>query len=153
MQCGSCSLTPTHQRYAACELKCMAVKYTVKKWDLYIRGLPHFEICTYHKPLVEVFFYRSILNYIDNPWLLWENHSLQFFSQMGQGKMHYIANALYPELQFSQRQSKKKTNLNSKISYIAYPHRGAHDKHHWRRIWRQNIIESSSTAPQPRQRS
>ena len=55
IQCASSSLTPTHQRYAVCELEYMAVQWAIKKSDFYLRGLPHFEIWTDHKPLEGIF--------------------------------------------------------------------------------------------------
>ena len=42
IQCGSCSLTPTQQRYATVELELMAIQWAVKKCDYYLRGLPNF---------------------------------------------------------------------------------------------------------------
>ena len=59
IQCASSSLTPTHQRYTVCKLECMAFQWAIKKSNFYLRGLPHFEIWTDHKPLVGIFFKGS----------------------------------------------------------------------------------------------
>ena len=76
IQCASSSLTPTHQRYVVCELECMAVQWAIKKSDFYLRGLPHFEIWTDHKPLVGVF--SKGLNDLDNPRLMRFREKIMF---------------------------------------------------------------------------
>ena len=65
IQCGSCSLTGTQQRYATIELECMAIQWAVQKCDFYLRGLPNFDIWTDHKPLVGIF--DKCLHQLDNP--------------------------------------------------------------------------------------
>ena len=95
IQCASSSLTPTHQRYAVCELECMAVQWANKKSDFYLRGLPHFEIWTDHKPLVAVL--SKGLNNLDNPRLMRFREkimSYNFTVKWVPGKTHYIADAL-----------------------------------------------------------
>ena len=95
IQCVSGSLTPTHQRYAVCELECMAVQWAIKKSDFYLRGLPHFEIWTDHKPLVGVF--SKGLNDLDNPRLKRFREKIMFYNftvKWVPGKTHYIADAL-----------------------------------------------------------
>ena len=78
IQCASSSLTPTHQRYAVCELECMAVQWAIKKSDFYRRGLPHFEIWTDHKTLVGVF--SKGLNDSDNPRLMRFREKIMFYN-------------------------------------------------------------------------
>ena len=55
IQCGSCSLTPTQQRYATIELECMAIQWAINKCEFYLRGLPTFDVLTHHRPLVGIF--------------------------------------------------------------------------------------------------
>ena len=95
IQCASSSLTPTHQRYAVCELECMAVQWAIKKSNFYLRGLPHFEILTDHKPPVGVF--SKGLNDLDNPRLMRFREKIMFYNftvKWVPGKTHYIADAL-----------------------------------------------------------
>ena len=95
IQCASSSLTPTHQRYAVRELECMAVQWAIKKSDFYLRGLPHFEIWTDHKPLVGVF--SKGLNNLDNPRLMRFRGKIMFYNftvKWVPGKTHYIADVL-----------------------------------------------------------
>ena len=95
IQCASSSLTPTHQRYAVCELECMAVQWAIKKSDFYLRRLPHFEIWTDHKPLVGIF--SKGLNYLDNPRLMRFRETIRFYNfsvKWVPGKTHYIADVL-----------------------------------------------------------
>ena len=71
--CGSKSLTPTQQRYANIELKCLAVHFTVDNCSFYLKGAPSFNVMTNHKPLEGIF--RNNLFDIVNPTLqrIWEN--------------------------------------------------------------------------------
>ena len=55
IQCGSCSLSQTQQRYATIELECLAIKWAVNKCDFYLPGLPAFTVQPYHRPLVGIF--------------------------------------------------------------------------------------------------
>ena len=59
IQCGSCSLSKTQQRYATIELECLAIKWAVNKCNFYLPGLqttcrnllqtgPQAEECTTH---------------------------------------------------------------------------------------------------------
>ena len=68
IQCGSCSLTPTQQRYATVELECMAIQWAIKKSEFYLRGLPNFDVLTNHRPLVGVF--RKQLSLLENARLM-----------------------------------------------------------------------------------
>lgn len=102
VQCGSSSLTPTHQRYMVCELECMAVQYAKKKYDFFLRGLPHFEIWTDHKPLVGKF--SNGLHNIDNPRLIRFCEKIMhynFLVRWVQGKTHHFPDALSPAPVFS----------------------------------------------------
>ena len=46
IQCGSCSVTSTQQRYSAIELECMAIKWAIHKCAFYLLGLPTFQVWT-----------------------------------------------------------------------------------------------------------
>ena len=61
IQCGSCSLSETQQRYATVELECLAIKWAIHKCNFYLRGLPTFLVLTDHRPLGEY----SISNYMN----------------------------------------------------------------------------------------
>ena len=64
IQCGSCSLTPTQQRYATIELECMVIQWAIKKCGFYLRGLQTFDVLTDHRPLVGIF--RKQLSMLEN---------------------------------------------------------------------------------------
>ena len=68
VHCGSCSLTPTQQRYATIELECLAIQWAVQKCNYYLRGLPIFQIWTDHRPLEGIF--RKSLHELDNQRLM-----------------------------------------------------------------------------------
>ena len=73
----------------------MAVQWAIKKSDFYIRGLPHFEIWTDHKPLVGIF--SKGLNDLDNPKLMRFREKIMFYNfsvKWVLGKAHYIADVL-----------------------------------------------------------
>ena len=95
VQCGSCSITPTQQRYATIELECLAIKWAMHKCNFYIRGLPDLQIWTDHRPLVGIF--QKDLPDIDNPRLLNLREKIQHYNfkvHWVAGKTHYIADAL-----------------------------------------------------------
>ena len=41
IQCGSCSLSKTQQRYATIALECLAIKWAVNKCNFYLEEFPH----------------------------------------------------------------------------------------------------------------
>ena len=41
IQCGSCSLSKTQQRYATIALECLAIKWAVNKCNFYLEDFPH----------------------------------------------------------------------------------------------------------------
>ena len=55
IQCGSCSLMPTQQRYSTIKLKYMATQWAIKKYQFNLRGLPTLDVLTDHRPLVGIF--------------------------------------------------------------------------------------------------
>ena len=78
IQCGSCSLSETQQRYATIELECLAIKWAVNKYNFYLRGLPAFTVLTDHRPLVGIF--RKQLQELDNARLMGIREKLTNFS-------------------------------------------------------------------------
>ena len=100
--CGSCSLTPTQQRYAAIKLECLAIQWAVQKCNHYLRGLPIFQIWTDHRPLEGIF--QKSLHELDNQRLMRMREKIlpySFSVTWVPGKTHYIADALsrYPVFQ------------------------------------------------------
>ena len=65
VECGSKSLTPTQSRYATIELEALGMSWAAEKCDFYLRGMPHFEFVTDHKPLVGSF--AKPINEVANP--------------------------------------------------------------------------------------
>ena len=55
VSCGSKSLTPTQQRYAAIEQECLAVYFAFDKCSYHLKGGTHFTLATDHKPLEGIF--------------------------------------------------------------------------------------------------
>ena len=95
IQCGSCLLTPTQQRYATIKLECMAIQWAIKKCEFYLRGLPTFNVLTDHRPLVGIF--RKQLTMLENNRLMTMREKIIEFTfevSWVKGKTHYIANAL-----------------------------------------------------------
>jgi len=93
--CGSCSLTDAQTRYATVELECLAIQWAVKKCNYYLRGLPHFDVYTDHRPLEGLF--RKDLHDLDNPRLQRIREKLlpySFTVTWVEGKTHFIADAL-----------------------------------------------------------
>ena len=99
VQCGSAALTPTQQRYATVELECLAIQWAVIKCDFYLRGLPHFEVHTDHRPLEGIF--KKGISEMQNARLMRMREKLvayNFKVLWVEGKNHKIADALsrYP---------------------------------------------------------
>ena len=95
MQCGSCSLTPTQQRYTTVKLECMAIQWAIKKSEFYLRGLPTFHMLSDPRPLKGVF--RKRLSQLENARLIRMREKIQEFTfevKWVQGKTHYIADTL-----------------------------------------------------------
>ena len=95
IQCGSCLLSKTQQRYSTIELECLAIKWAVNKCDFYLRGLPAFIVLTDHRPFVGIF--RKQLHELDNARLMRMREKLTNFSfevKWVEGKTHMIADAL-----------------------------------------------------------
>ena len=95
IQCGSCSLTETQERYATVELECLAIQWAVNKCEFYLRGLPDFKILTDHRPLVGLF--KKSLHQLENARLMRMREKLTnntFHVEWVEGKNHLIADAL-----------------------------------------------------------
>ena len=52
---GSCTHTPTQERYTTVELEALAMAWAMKKCDYFLRGRRTFKILTDHRPLVGIF--------------------------------------------------------------------------------------------------
>ena len=93
--CGSKSLTPTQQRYATIELKCLGVHFAVDKCSIYLKGTPSFNVVTDHKPLEGIF--KKDLFDIGNPRLQRIREKLleyKFTVTWVPGNSHLIADTL-----------------------------------------------------------
>ena len=104
IQCGSSALTPTQQRYATVELECLGIQWAVKKCDFYLRGLPHFEVHTDHKPLEGIF--RKGISEMDNARLMRMREKLVMYNFKViwvPGHSHEIADALSRSPVFDQK--------------------------------------------------
>ena len=101
IQCGSSALTPTQQRYATVELECLGIQWAVKKCDFHLRGLPHFEVHTDHKPLEGIF--RKGISEMDNARLMRMREKLVMYNFKViwvPGHSHEIADALIQKSSF-----------------------------------------------------
>ena len=95
VQCGSCAVTPTQQRYATIELECLAIQWAIKKCDFYLRGLPKFYVHTDHRPLEGIF--KKGISEMQNARLMRMREKLveyNFDVHWVEGKNHKIADTL-----------------------------------------------------------
>ena len=95
IQCGSCSLTPTQQRYTTIELECMTIQWAIRKYKFYLRGLEFFQVLTDHRPLVGIF--KKSLSMLENPRLRRMREKIIeycFEVKWVKGRSHYIADTL-----------------------------------------------------------
>ena len=60
VQCGSRFLSDAESRYAVIELEMAALVWAAKKCTTYLRGLPHFEVVTDHRPLLPILNHKYI---------------------------------------------------------------------------------------------
>merc|ERR1712055_670890 len=96
VKCGSRFLSETESRYATIEQEMLAVTWTTKKCDIYLRGAQHYDVITDHRPLVPILNSKS-LNEIENPRLQGLREKLipyNFTTFWKKGKDHYIPDAL-----------------------------------------------------------
>ena len=83
------------QIYATIEQECLAIQWTVRKCNYYLKGLPDFKILTDHRPLVGIF--AEKLHMIENSRLMSMRAKLTNYSftiSWVEGKSHYIADDL-----------------------------------------------------------
>ena len=80
LQCGSCSLSETQQRYTTIELECLAITWAVNKCNLFLCGLPAFTVLTDHRPLFGIF--SKLLHEPDNARLMCMREKLTNFSRL-----------------------------------------------------------------------
>ena len=149
IQYTSSSLTPTHQRYTVCKLECMAVEWAIKKSDFYLRGLPHFEIWTDHKPLVGLF--SNGLNNLDNPRLMRFREKIMFYNfsiKWVLGKTHYIADTLSRTPVFSSAElDEDPRDVEDTIDTLPQNLQRPSSQHHNRSGQRQSLCKSSRRTP------
>ena len=67
--CGSKFNTPAESRYAPIEGESMSAAWAMNRCKYYLMGLPSFQLCVDHKPLLKIFSNTSLGN-IDNPRIL-----------------------------------------------------------------------------------
>ena len=94
--CGSKFNTPAESNYAPIEGEAMSASWAMKRCKYYLMGMPTFQLCVDHKPLLATFGY-SALGDIDNPRLLREKEkTLMFkFSPVHiPGKLHVVPDCL-----------------------------------------------------------
>ena len=89
---------PAESRYATIKLECLAISYTLKKSDYFIRGQPNVTVTvtvTDHRLLLGIF--AKSLQAIDNPSLMCLRERMgpySFALQWIEGKSHVLADAL-----------------------------------------------------------
>ena len=110
IQCGSRGLTDAQTRYCVTSLECMAIHDAILKNDFYLKGLPHFECITDHRPLVEIF--KQDLERVAIPRCQRYRERLSVYSftvKWLEGKSHLIADALsrYPAFSAEQDMSEQ----------------------------------------------
>ena len=95
-QCGSRFLSDTESRYAMVELEMLAVVWAMQKCQLYLHGLPSFELVVDHQPLVPIL-NDYTLDMVENPRLQRMKSKLILFvfrTTWRKGKDHAIPDAL-----------------------------------------------------------
>ena len=63
---GSRFLTETKSRYAMIELEMLGVVWAINKCRIFLQGLSHFDVVTYHRPLLTIL-NKYHLDEIENP--------------------------------------------------------------------------------------
>ena len=95
--CGSRFLTDCESRYATIELEALAIKYAIDKLQIYLAGMPHFDVITDHRPLVTIFNKYGI-NKVENQKIAKIKATLQSSYQFDviwvKGSSHSIADSL-----------------------------------------------------------
>ena len=121
--CGSCSLTPTQQRYATIELECLGVLWALNKCKFWVQGIEADKLCVVvdHKPLIGLF--SKLLSEVDNPRLQRMREKMAGFAfqiEWGAGKNHQIADALsrYPVWDGADDDSSAVNQIRSRIARL-----------------------------------
>ena len=89
-------LTETESNYVMVELELLAVVWTMRKCQIYLQGLPSFELIVDHKPL-ESILNTQTLDMVDNPRIQRLKEKLSafiFHVTWRKGKDHVIQDAL-----------------------------------------------------------
>ena len=96
VQAGSRFLTPNESRYAMIELEALGACWAMKKYDMFLQGLPHFKLVTDHQPLIPILNSKGIAD-VDNPRLqrlMMKMLPYTFTAEWVKGKHHLAADAL-----------------------------------------------------------
>ena len=96
VKCGSRFLSETESRYATIEQEMLAVTWSTKKCETFLRGAQHYDLITDHRPLVPILNSKG-LNEIENPRLQRLREKLtpyNFTTSWKKGKEHCIPDAL-----------------------------------------------------------
>ena len=96
VQAGSRFLTPTESRYAMIELEALGACWAMKKCNMFLQGLPHFKLVTYHQHLIPILSSKAIAD-VDNPRLqvlMMKMLPYMFTAEWVKGKQHLAADAL-----------------------------------------------------------
>ena len=96
VECGSRFVTDTESRYAMVELELQAVVWAMKRCNLYLQGLDHFNLVVDHQPLVSILD-KYTLDAVDNRRLQNLKSKLTLFNfttKWQKGKDHKMADAL-----------------------------------------------------------
>jgi hypothetical protein len=95
IRCGSRFLTDPESRWATIELEALAIFYGITSCAHFLRGAPHFEVITDHRPLPHAF--RKTLSDVENVRIARMREKLTPFNfsvVWCQGKQHMAADAL-----------------------------------------------------------
>jgi hypothetical protein len=112
VSCGSRSLTSAERNYAVCELEALAIKWALKKCRNYLLRIPHFDICTDHRPLEPM--WTMPLDNVGNERIQkWRESTSQynFMVNWVPGKTHYIADFLSRAQYWGAPEEEKKKDI------------------------------------------
>ena len=96
VQAGSRFITETESNYAMVKLELLAIVWVMRKYRIYLQGLPNFELIVDHKPL-ESILNTQTLDMVDNPKIQRLKEKLStfiFHNTWRKGKDNVIPNTL-----------------------------------------------------------
>ena len=92
VKCSSATLMDAQRKYAVCEIEMLGIVLAVKKCAFYLSGMKHFEIVTYHRPLLGVF--QKDLPEVENRRLHQLREKINHYNfkvSYNEGKKHLVA--------------------------------------------------------------